>query len=120
TRLAVRIAATPWQAPTPRELGELRDAFGDALAPAWDPGRLSVLATLGLPVGEARLKSLAETAALVIENDAVGLTPGYLPGLGVRADVVAAVAASSSAPRVITGGADSTDTEIASAVARSC
>src|SRR5206468_12152587 len=43
-RLAVRLAATPWQAPTPRELGELRDAFGDALAPGWAPGRLSVLA----------------------------------------------------------------------------
>ena len=117
-RLAVRLAATPWQAPTPRELGELRDAFGEVLAPAWDPGRLSVLATLGLPVGEARLASLAAAAALVIENDAVGLAPGYLPGLGVRAGGLATVPVAAGAPRVITGAADSTDAEIALAVAR--
>jgi hypothetical protein len=118
TRLAVRIAATPLQAPTPRELGELRDTFGDALAPAWDPARLSVLTALGLPVAEARLKSLAEAAGLVIESDAVGLTPGYLPGLGVRAEGLDGLQAAAGAPRVITGGADSTDAEIAAAVAR--
>ncbi len=81
-RLAVRIAATPWQAPTPRELGELRDAFGEALAPAWDPGRLSVLATLGLPVGEARLESLAKAAALVDRERRRGADPRLPAGAG--------------------------------------
>jgi len=117
-RLAVRIAATPWQAPSPRELAELRDAFGDALPPAWDPGRLSVLATLGLAGSEARLAALAAAAALVVENDAVGLVPGYLPGLGVRAVGLAAFPVAAAAPRVITGAADSTDAEITAAVAR--
>jgi len=117
-RLAVRIAATPWQAPTPRELGDLRDTFGEGLAPAWDPGRLSVLATLGLAISEARLRALAEAAGLVVENDAVGLSPGILPGLGVRAAAVAAIAPRAAAPRVITGGADCTDAEIAASVAR--
>lgn len=114
TRLAARIAATPWQAPTPRELGELRDTFGDRLAVAWDPGRLSVLATLDLPLGEARLKALAAGAAIVVENDAVGLAPGYLPGLGERAELPSDPPA--GIPRVLLGASDSTDAEVISAI----
>ena len=48
------------------------------------PGRLSLLSTLELPVADDRLKSLAAAAAVVIENDAVGVEAGYLPGLGER------------------------------------
>jgi hypothetical protein len=118
TRLAARIAATPWRAPTPRELGELRDTFGDRLAVSWDPGRLSVLATLGLPVSEARLESLAAAAALVVDNDAVGLVPGYLPGLGERAALVSAVAIDAAVPRVLLGAAGSTDLEVLEAARR--
>jgi hypothetical protein len=114
-RLAIRVGATPWHAPTPRELGELRDTFGETVAPAWDPGRLSVLATLGLPVSDARLKALAESAALVVENDAVGLSPGYLPGLAERAEALAGVTPPPSAPRVILGSRDSTDAEVLAA-----
>jgi len=118
TRLAARVAATPWQAPTPRELGELRDTFGEGLAVVWDPGRLSVLATLGLPVGESRLTGLAAGAALVVENDAVGLVPGYLPGLGERAAVLSSVSIDASVPRVVLGAPDSTDLEVIEAVGR--
>ena len=63
-----------------RPAGDLRRALGVA----WDPGRLSLLATLELPVGDDRLKSLAAAAVVVIENDAVGVEAGYLPGLGER------------------------------------
>ncbi|HXJ19960.1 MAG TPA: hypothetical protein VMT03_06965 [Polyangia bacterium] len=117
-RLAIRVGATPWQAPTPRELGELRDMFGEIAAPAWDPGRLSVLATLGLPVSDARLKALAADATLAVENDAVGLIPGYLPGLGERADALSGIAPPPSAPRVVAGAPDSTDIEVMAAVRR--
>ncbi len=118
TRLAVRLAATPWQAPTPRELGDLQDTFGARLEVAWDPGRLSVLAALGLPVSETRLKALAAGAAIAVENDAVGLAPGYLPGLGERAEAVGQAPIAAAAVRVVTGAADSTDEEIRSAVGR--
>ncbi len=115
-RLAVRLASTPWQAPTPREMGELRDTFGDRLAVAWDPGRLSVLATLGLPVSEARLKALAGATALIVDDDAVGLAAGYLPGLGERAPALAGVQLPASVPRVIAGASDATDREVFEAV----
>jgi len=117
-RLAIRVGATPWHTPTPRELGELRDTFGEIVAPAWDPARLSVLATLGLPASDARLKALAETASLVVENDAVGLVPGYLPGLGERADALSGITPPAAVPRVILGARDSTDAEVAAAVAQ--
>lgn len=115
-RLAARIAATPWQAPTPRELTELRDTFGDGLAVAWDPGRLSVLATLGLPVSEARLQALAAATALVVNNDAIGLGPGYLPGLGERAEALATVKLTADPLRVVLGPADVSDAEVRAAV----
>jgi hypothetical protein len=115
-RLAIRVGATPWQLPTPRELGELFETFGGAVAPAWDPGRLSILATLGLPVSDARLKALAAAAALVVENDAVGLVPGVLPGLGERAEALAAITPPASVPRVVAGGPDATDAEVMAAV----
>src|SRR5262245_16661801 len=42
--LALPVAATPWQVPSPREGRLLADAFaGAALGLCWDPGRLSVL-----------------------------------------------------------------------------
>ena len=85
-------AATPWQAPTPRELETLTAQFAGApLGHVWDPARLSVLCTLGLPLSDDRLGRLAEGAALALENDAVGLDTGYLPGLGERDPRVAAL-----------------------------
>ena len=70
---------------------------------AWDPGRLSLLGTLELPVADERLKSLAAGAVLLIENDAVGVEAGYLPGLGERTGRLAAFAPPASLPRVVTG-----------------
>jgi hypothetical protein len=116
--LALPVAATPWQAPSPREARLLADAFtGAPVGLVWDPGRLSVLAALGLTIGDDRLRALAETAVLALENDAVGIEAGYLPGLGERDARVAAIAAPMSVPRIVTGRADSTDAEIGATVA---
>ena len=79
--------------------------------------RLSLLAALDLPVADDRLKSLAAAAVVVIENDAVGIEAGYLPGLGERAGGLAAFAPPASALRIVTGGPGSTDAEVASAIA---
>jgi hypothetical protein len=118
-RLAVQVGVTPWQSVSPREADVLREIFGGSFGVAWDPGRLSLLATLELPVAEDRLKSLAAGAVVVIENDAVGVEAGYLPGLGERTPRLAAFAPPASAPRVVTGHTGSTDAEVASAIARS-
>jgi hypothetical protein len=112
-------AATPWQTPSPREIDTLTALFaGGLLGHAWDPARLSVLCALGLPLSDDRLRRLAEGAALAIENDAVGLEVGYLPGLGERDARVAALAPPAAAPRIVTGRSDATDAEVAAAVAR--
>ena len=118
-RLAVQVGVTPWQSVSPREADILGETFGGALGVAWDPGRLSLLATLELPVGDDRLKSLAAAALLVIENDAVGVEAGYLPGLGERTERLAAFAPPASALCVVTGYPGSTDAEVAAALARS-
>jgi hypothetical protein len=115
--LALPIAATPWQLPSPREAGLLVDAFAGApLGLVWDPGRLSVLAALGLAISDDRLRALASGAVLAIENDAVGIEAGYLPGLGERDPRVAALAAGETVPHIVTGRPDATDIEIAAAL----
>ena len=89
--LALPVGATPWQVPSPREARLLVDAFAGApLGLVWDPGRLSVLAALGLAISDERLRALAEAAVLAMENDAVGIEAGFLPGLGERDARVAA------------------------------
>jgi hypothetical protein len=113
------VAATPWQLPSPREAGLLIDAFAGApLGLVWDPGRLSVLAALGLAISDDRLRGLANGAVLAVENDAVGIEAGYLPGLGERDPRVAALAAGPTIPHIITGRPDATDAEILAALGR--
>ena len=115
--LVLPVAATPWQAPSPREGRLLADAFSGApLGLCWDPGRLSVLAALGLAISDERLRALADTAVLSIENDAVGMQAGYLPGLGERDARVAAMVPGGSVPHIVTGGPDATEAEVAAAV----
>jgi hypothetical protein len=115
-RLAVQVGVTPWQSVSPREADLLREMFGGSFGVAWDPGRLSLLGTLELPAADDRLKSLSAGALAVIENDAVGLEAGYLPGLGERTGRLAAFAPPASLPRIVTGHPGSTDAEIAAAV----
>ena len=116
-RLAVQVGVTPWQSVSPRETDTLREIFGGSLGVAWDPGRLSLLSTLDLPVGDDRLKSLAAGAVVVIENDAVGVEAGYLPGLGERTGRLAAFAPPATVARVVMGQRGSTDAEVAAAIA---
>jgi hypothetical protein len=115
--LALPVAATPWQAPTPREARLLIDAFaGASLGLVWDPGRLSVLATLGLGASDERLRAVAGEAVLALENDAIGIEAGFLPGLGEREARIAALGPPVSVPRVVTGRLDSTAGEVTAAV----
>jgi hypothetical protein len=115
--LALPVAATPWQLPSPREAGLLVGAFAGApLGLVWDPGRLSVLAALGLAISDERLRALASGAVVAIENDAVGVDAGYLPGLGERDARVAALAAGATVPHIVTGRPDATDIEITAAL----
>jgi hypothetical protein len=117
--LVLPVAATPWDAPSPREARELAALFtGAPLGLAWDPGRLSVLCALGLPISDDSLQALAASAVLAIESDAVGLSAGYLPGLGERDPRIAALAPPESTSMVIQGPPDSTDEEVAAALAR--
>jgi hypothetical protein len=117
--LAMVVGVTPWQAPSPREAGLLVETFGGStLGVVWDPARLSVLTALGLSIGDDRCQALAAAAKVAIESDAVGLDAGYLPGLGERDARIAAIAAPTGVPRIVTGGADATDAEVAAAVAR--
>jgi hypothetical protein len=116
--LVLPVAATPWQAPSPREARQLADAFAGApVGLAWDPGRLSVLASLGLAIADERLRALAGAAVLAVDNDAVGLQAGFLPGLAERDARVAAIAPGATVPHIVTGRPDATDTETAAAVA---
>ena len=116
--LVLPVAATPWQAPSPREAGLLLDRFAGApLGVVWDPGRLSVLAALGLAISDERLAALAAAAVLALDNDAVGMQAGYLPGLGERDARVAALRPPAGVARIIMGAPDATDAEVAAAVA---
>ncbi len=117
--LVLPIGATPWEVPSPRESRALLDTFvGAAVGAAWDPGKLSVLCELGLSISDGRLAALGETAALVLDNDAVGITPGYLPGLGERDPRIAAIRPPAAIPRVVLGGPTATAAEVAVAVAK--
>ncbi|HZL17094.1 MAG TPA: hypothetical protein VFG23_05050, partial [Polyangia bacterium] len=116
-RLSLQLGVTPWQAPSPREASDLHETFGPALGIVWDPARLSILAALDLAIADDRLKTLAASALVVLDNDAVGLVPGYLPGLGERDARFATFSPPDAALRIITGGADATAGEVAAALA---
>jgi hypothetical protein len=115
-RLAAQVGVTPWQSPSPREIGILYETFGAALGVAWDPARLSVLAALELLVADDRLRALAQAAVVIVDNDAVGLACGYLPGLGERDARLGASPLPAGIARIVLGGQDATDAEIAAAL----
>jgi hypothetical protein len=111
------LSGTPWGVPSPREGLELAAEYDRArVGLVLDAARLSVLRRLGLAISGERLASLRVATALVIENEAVGVDAGYLPGLGEREDDLAArdgVAADTTT--VLLGRPDSTDAEVAAA-----
>lgn len=118
--LILAVGGSPWEFPSAREALALVEAFqGAPVAPLWDPGRLSAALALGLRLPESRAKALAEQSGAALETDAVGMIPGYLPGLGERdAALPARAVLTKDAPVVVAGFPDSTDAEIATAVAR--
>lgn len=118
--LAIDLAASPWGVPSPREALELLARFGGAqMGVVLDTAKLTVMRRLGLGMTPERLTAVRAAAALVVENEAVGLEPGYLPGLGQLEEEVPEGGRDglpAETPIVIIGGSDSTDVEVAAAV----
>lgn len=118
--LVVTVGASPWEAPSAREALALVEAFAGApVTLLWDPGRLSSALALGLRLPDTRVAALAAAAGAALETDAVGIDAGYLPGLGERAAALPArPPLGQGAPVIVGGFPDSTNAEIARAVAR--
>jgi hypothetical protein len=115
--LALELAAGPWGVPSPREGLELAADYDRArLGLVLDPARLSVMRRLGLAISTARHAALRKAAALLAANEAVGLDPGYLPGLGERDDDLATRAGvAAETPVLLVGHPDATDLEVIAA-----
>jgi hypothetical protein len=108
-----------WEVPSAREaLALMGDFRGAPLGSSWAPGRLTAARALGLSLPDDRVAAVAAAAVAAVETDAVGLDPGYLPGLGERDETLPArPSLPRDAPIIVTGFPDSTDAEIARAVA---
>ncbi len=117
--LVVPVGGSPWEVPSAREALALVEAFrGAPLGLAWDPGRLTAARALGLTLPADRVAAVAAAAGAALETDAVGLEPGYLPGLGERDEALPTrPELPRDAPIIVSGFPDSTDAEIARAVA---
>ena len=117
--LALPAAGSLWDVPSAREALTLLDAFrGAPLGLVWAPGRLAAARALGLRLTDDRVAAVAAAAVVAVETDAVGLDAGYLPGLGERDEALPARPnLPAGAPVIVTGFPDSTDAEIARAVA---
>jgi sugar phosphate isomerase/epimerase len=119
-KLALELAATPWGVPSPREGLELCAGYDRAnVGVVLDPARLSVLRRLGLSISRERHAALRAATCLVVDNEAVGLDAGFLPGLGEREDDLATRAGvPADAATLLVGHADSTDEEVLGAATR--
>jgi hypothetical protein len=117
--LVLPAGGTVWEAPSAREALALLDAFrGAPLGLLWAPGRLSAARALGLQLPDERVAAVAAASFAALETDAVGLDAGYLPGLGERDErLPARPELPRDAPIIVNGYPDSTDAEIARAVA---
>jgi hypothetical protein len=117
--LVVPAGGSPWEVPSAREALALTETFrGAPVGLLWAPGRLTAARAFGLRVPDDRVAAVAAAAAAAVETDAVGLDPGYLPGLGERDPTLPArPTLPRDAPIIVNGSPDSTDAEIARAVA---
>jgi sugar phosphate isomerase/epimerase len=116
--LALQLATSPWQVPTPREAHHLlRDLAGGPLSLVYSPARREVLADLGLAGPAERWGDLIGAATVVEFADRVGLRTdlclgtGELPP-GLPAGMVRAQAG------VVRGPIDSTFREVLRAAKR--
>jgi hypothetical protein len=85
--LLLRLAAGPWQLPTPREAQLLlREFAGAPLKLVYAPARRAALLEIGLggaqPVSEARWAQLAAATGLIELSDRVGMDTGLTLGTG--------------------------------------
>jgi hypothetical protein len=111
-RLALPVAVTPWQAPSPREAQQLLQEFAGApLGIALSPGRWAVLEALKLPRAAERWQELARAACQLWVSDCVGLDADYLWGLG-EIPPEGPRGWPARVPAVVTGLADSTLKEV--------
>jgi hypothetical protein len=115
--LALPVAATPWQLPSPREAQQLlADFAGAPLGVALHPARWAVLEALQLPHAPERWTELGRAARLLWASDRVGLETELTLGLGELDPLPGAW------PRagcyVVTGGAESTIREVRRALRR--
>lgn len=119
--LVLPVGASPWEVPSAREALALVDGFrGAPIGLAWSPGRLTAARALGLRLPDERVAAVAAAAAAAVETEAVGIDAGYLPGLGERDETLPArPELPRDAPIIVNGFPDSTDEEIARAVAAS-
>ncbi|HEY2732279.1 MAG TPA: hypothetical protein VGK52_20200 [Polyangia bacterium] len=117
--LVVPVGGSPWEVPSAREALGLMEGFrGAPLGLAWAPGRLTAARALGLHLPEDRVAAVAAAAGAALETDAVGLEPGYLPGLGERDEALPArPTLPRDAPVIVGGFPDSTVAEISRAIA---
>jgi hypothetical protein len=118
--LVLPVGGSPWEVPSPREALGLLEAFAGApVTLAWAPGRLSTLEAFGMRLTQERIDAVAGQCGAAFETDAVGVETGYLPGLGERDERLPARPEPwpQGAPVVVGGFPDTTDGEIAIAVA---
>jgi hypothetical protein len=113
-RLAILMAANPWQVPSPRETLDLLDEFrGAPIGVVWSPARLAVLTGLGLDISDERRTSLRGRAFLIDASDRCGLEYPLLPKLGELP--LDDLATTSEVPTVLSGRPDSREDEVTAA-----
>jgi hypothetical protein len=114
SRLALTLAASPWEAPSPREVMTLLHEFaGSPLSVAAAPARRAALAGVGLAGPPERWPEIEKAASLVLLTDAVGLEHDFVAGVGELDFVLSGEIA--QRPLVVTGRADSRFAEIVAA-----
>jgi hypothetical protein len=112
-------AATPWQAPSPRELEILlRELTGAPVLPGLAPAWRAALAGIGLAGPSERWADLERRAGLLYATDGVGWARDLLPGLGEVWESLAPNALDTLPARaavVVSGREDSSRDEVGAA-----
>jgi hypothetical protein len=113
--LALRLAGTPWEVPSPRETATLLAEYAGApLGVVHSPARLALLGALGLSVSTPLRERLREAALLVEAADAVGLEYPLVAGLG-EADLTELRPTAATVPVVLSGPPDAPIDEVRAA-----
>jgi hypothetical protein len=112
-QLAMRVAGTLWEIPSPREATQLMDEYGGApVGVIHSPARLALLAAVGLGLSAERRERLHKAARLVEASDAVGLEYPLPAGVG---EVDLSELRGAAAPVFLSGAADASTEEVQAA-----